>query len=424
MSSDSVSVEDEDTTLGLDVRIDERTGDLNEETSTDDTASGYLVGRESNASPVLSIVMPTLNEEEGIGECLDQIESAVAELGLPAEILVSDSSRDGTPEIARDRGAIVVEPDQPGYGHAYRYAFERARGEYVAMGDADTTYNFEEIPRLLSHLEETGVDIVMGNRLEGEIKPDAMPPLHQYIGNPLLTKFLNFFYDTGVSDAHSGFRVFRRDILEGLHLESDGMEFASEMVIKAGANGLTISEVPITYHEREGEATLDSFRDGWRHVRFMLMNAPGYLFSVPAITFGLVGIAMLFLSILDGQLSGIFFGAHTAILGSLLTIVGFQVGSLAVFSAVTADSILTPNDAVIRWIRENVRLEHGVTAGFTLFSVGTIYLIAVAILWLTSGDAGTLMIVPNMFAFTAVILGIQAVFSSFFLSMIAADTGH
>ena len=377
-----------------------------------------LVPPDAEYSPVLSVVMPTMNEEEGIDTCLDWIEEAIVDLQLPAEIIVSDASTDRTPEIARERGAIVVEPDRPGYGYAYRYAFRHARGEYVVMGDADTTYDFSEIPRLLEHLQAEDADIIMGSRLDGEIKPGAMPALHQYVGNPLLTKFLNTFYDAGVSDAHSGFRIIRRDALGVMGLESDGMEFASEMVMQAGANSLDIVEVPITYHEREGEATLESFRDGWRHVRFMLTNAPGYLFSVPAGGFISVGVTMLLLSLLGAQSFGVFFGLHTTIIGSLLVIVGFQVGSLVLFSAVATDPIQAPSNGVTRWIRDTVRLEHGVAMGLVLFAGGTAYLTAVLAWWLTSGGSLAPLVVPNLIAFTAVVIGIQAVFTAFFMSMI------
>jgi hypothetical protein len=383
-----------------------------------------LVGPDSETPPVLSIVMPTMNEEKGIETCLEWIKQAVLELGVRTEIIVSDSSDDRTPEIAREHGTTVVEPDRGGYGYAYRYAFRDVRGDYVVIGDADTTYDFSEIPRLLDHLEAENADIVMGSRLNGEIKSGAMPPLHQYVGNPLLTAFLNAFYDAGVSDAHSGFRVFRCEVIEKLDLKSDGMEFASEMVMQAGAEGLTISEVPITYHERAGEATLESFRDGWRHIRFMLVNAPGYLFSIPGGAFSVLGVATLLLSLVGTQLSGVFFGIHTAIVGSLLAIVGFQVGSLAVFSVVATDPIQAPNDAVTQLIRDRIRLEHGVAVGLVLFTAGVAYFAVTITQWLASSGGFVLAVVPNMIAFTAIVIGVQSVFSSFFLSMIAGGAGE
>ena len=377
-----------------------------------------IVGENSDVRPVVSVVMPTLNEEQGIPTCIDRIERAVLELGVPTEIIVSDSSTDRTPDIARTRGAIVVEPDRPGYGYAYRYAFEHVRGDYVVIGDADTTYDFTEVPRFLDTLVERDADIVMGSRLEGQIEDGAMPALHQYIGNPLLTRFLNTFYDAGVTDAHSGFRVFRRSVLEDLSLRSDGMEFASEMIMEASTRGLRIEEVPITYHQREGEATLESFRDGWRHVRFMLVNAPGYIFSVPAAVLCVVGASLMLGSFWGAEIFGITIGAHTAILGSLMTIVGFQVGCLAVFSSVAANPIRRTNDTLTAWIRERISLEQGTVIGVGLFALGTGYLGIVFVQWLTTGGSLLTQIVPNMIAFTAIVLGAQTVFAAFFMGLL------
>ncbi|NHN46559.1 glycosyltransferase family 2 protein [Halostella sp. JP-L12] len=374
-----------------------------------------FLSAESDVTPTLSIVMPTLNEEDGIRECIHQIEAAVQELGVTAEVIVSDSSTDRTPEIAHELGAIVITPDQPGYGYAYRYAFEHARGRYIAMGDADTTYDFAEIPRLLRKLVESEADIVMGSRLNGEIKPGAMPTLHQYIGNPLLTRFLNTFYGVGISDAHSGFRLFTQEALDMMDLKTDGMEFASEMVMEAGSKGLSIEEVPIVYHERKGEETLDSFQDGWRHVRFMLMNAPGYLFSIPALGLCLLGVATMIASVFDSQLVGITFGTHTVIAGSLLTIAGYQMGNLALFSTVT-DTIRKPRDPITTWITDNVRLEHGVTMGTALIAGGSAYVAYMLVRWLETGSLP--FVIANMLAFTAIIVGIQTIFSSFFFSML------
>ncbi|ELZ14074.1 glycosyl transferase family 2 [Haloterrigena salina JCM 13891] len=382
------------------------------------SADELLVGRDSDVNPELSVVMPTLNEEEGIETCIGWIKSAVEELQLPTEIIISDSSTDRTPEIAREMGAIVVEPDQPGYGYAYRYAFERARGEYIAMGDADTTYDFKDIPRLLSHLEETGADMVMGSRLEGEIRPGAMPTLHQYIGNPLLTKFLNLFYRAGVSDAHSGFRVFRRQALDEMNLETTGMEFASEMIMEAGAKDLVIEETPIIYHEREGEETLESFKDGWRHVRFMLVNAPGYLFSAPGLLMSLLGMAVMGIAYSGVSIGEASLGIHSMIAGSLLTIVGYQVASLGVFAAVTSDPIQKPEDPITEHVVGSLSLEHGATAGVLVFGVGGLYAAGLVYQWVSNGFASLEFTMGALVAFTAIVIGLQTVFSSFFLSSV------
>lgn len=378
----------------------------------------FLVHPESDVHPMVSVVMPTLNEEGGIAECVTRILNAFADLEVPGEIIVSDASTDRTPEIASAMGARVVSPDEPGYGYAYRYGFRHVRGDYVVIGDADTTYDFEELPRLLERMRETNADMVLGSRLKGEIKAGAMPVLHKYVGNPLLTRFLNAFYDVGVSDAHSGFRVITTEALASLELETDGMEFASEMIMEAGARGLRIEEVPIVYHEREGEAKLDSFRDGWRHVRFMLENAPGYLFTWPAIGLGVVGVALMLVSFVNTRLGGVFFGTHTVIAGSLLTILGYQIGSLSIFSSVATDPIRSPADPVTEFVEEHFQLEHGATIGVGVFGVGSTVGIYLLVQWVNTGLANPPFVVPLMVAFTAVILGVQTVFYSFFLSML------
>ena len=385
---------------------------------TQRSADELLVRDDADESPVLSVVMPTLNEEDGIRTCIDWIKTAIEELQVPTEILISDSSTDRTPEIAREMGAVVVEPDGKGYGYAYRYAFERTRGEYIVMGDADTTYDFTQIPRLLDHLEETGADIVMGSRLDGEIKDGAMPTLHQYIGNPLLTRFLNTFYRAGVSDAHSGFRIFTRDAYEQMDLETTGMEFASEMIMDAGARDLQIEEVPIIYHERKGEETLDSFRDGWRHVRFMLVNAPGYLFSVPGMLLTVFGAAVLLTAHTGIEIGAMTLGINSMIAGSLFSILGVQVGSLGVFATVASDPIQKPNDVATSWIMENATLERGASAGLAVFTAGAVYATWLVLDWALRGFGSVPFTTSSLLAFTAIVIGVQLVFSSFFLSSV------
>lgn len=381
-------------------------------------ADERLVSRSADERPTLSVVLPTLNEEGGIGECITRIKNALVEIDVTAEIIVSDSSTDRTPEIAAAMGAVVFEPDKPGYGYAYRYAFARAHGEYIAMGDADATYDFEELPKLFEPVARGEADMVLGTRLGGTMERGSMPALHRYIGNPLLTKFLNAFYKAGVSDAHSGFRVFSREAYESLDLQTDGMEFASEMIMVAGQRGLRMQDVPIVYHPRIGDAHLDSFRDGWRHVRFMLLNAPGYLFSVPAAAFVLVGALTLVLSFVGESVEGLFFGTHTAVAGSLLVIVGYQVGNLAVFSTVASDPVKRQRDPVTRWVTDRVSLERGATLGVALTALGGAYVVFLLWRWVASGYAHRPFVVADMLAFTAIVLGTQTVFYAFFLSMV------
>lgn len=229
-----------------------------------------LCGPMSAIDPTVSVVIPTLNEEEAIEEVLQAVFTALRELDIPSEIILADSSTDRTPDIARNHGAIVTEPERKGYGAAYLDGFDTARGDIIAMGDADTTYDFTELPKLIRTMQETDADMVIGSRLDGEILPGAMPPLHQYVGNPMLTRMLNTLFDAEFSDTHSGFRVFTGEALDAMDPQTTGMEFASEMLIGAAREDLSVEEVPITYHPRVGDAKLESFRDGWRHIRYMI----------------------------------------------------------------------------------------------------------------------------------------------------------
>jgi hypothetical protein len=383
-----------------------------------DLVDGVLVPPDAEVRPQLSVVLPTMNEEEGVAECLERAKGAMRELGVTGEIVISDSSEDRTPEIARELGARVVTPDKPGYGYAYRYAFERVRGDFVAIGDADTTYDFRELPKLMERMLETEADMVMGSRFAGEIKDGAMPPLHQYVGNPLLTRFLNVFYGMDVSDAHSGFRLLTRDALERLPLETEGMEFASEMIMTAGAGEYEIEEVPITYHEREGEATLSSFRDGWRHVKFMLVNAPGYLFGVPGVLVALLGAVVMALAATGTSVGGVTLGTHALLGGSLLTVGGIQVAALAAFAAVGADPIRAPSDPISRHLRSGFELKHGVIVGGAVFALGAGYAAVLIARWAGGGFGPVPLAAGNVVAFTAVVVGMVTLFDSFFLSAV------
>ena len=385
---------------------------LSKEGETDN----ILLGPESGVEPTVSVVMPTMNEGEGVETCIELVKDAVRQSGYSTEVVISDDSVDRTPEIAREAGAIVVEPDEPGYGYAYRYAFQHCRGDYIIIGDADTTYDFEQFPELLDPVVRDEADMVMGSRLEGEIRDGAMPPLHEYVGNPLLTKFLNVFYGAGVSDAHSGFRAFRADVLDELDLETAGMEFASEMIMAAGAQDLTIEEIPITYHEREGEATLESFQDGWRHVRFMLLNAPNYLFSVPGALMGLFGIGVMLAATYGVSIDGVTLGIHSAIAGSLFTLLAYQVASMGVFATLTSDPIQRPTDIVTTAVVEHMNLERMSTIGLLIFTAGAVYATWLVIRWASTGFQRLPMATGDVIAFTAIVVGAQTVFNAFFMS--------
>src|SRR4051794_8794481 len=246
--------------------------------------------------PLVSVVIPCLNEAETIAECVTRARDALQSNNLHGEVIVADNgSSDGSPDLAAQAGARVVHEPRRGYGSAYLAGFAAARGEYIVMGDADLTYDFGDIPRFLEKLE-AGAQLVMGDRMDN-IHPGAMPWLHRYVGNPILTGLLNVFFRTGVKDAHCGMRGLRRDVLPVLDLRTTGMEFASEMVIRAAKEKLDIRQLPIEYHPREGESKLSSFRDGWRHLRFLLVHSPTYLFVIPGLGLAIGG-ALIALTVL------------------------------------------------------------------------------------------------------------------------------
>lgn len=220
----------------------------------------------------VSVVMPCRNEETTIMKCIKKIRYVLKKRGIYGEIIVSDSSSDNSAEIARGLNVIVIKHNKKGYGNAYLEALKHAKGEFIVIGDADNTYDFLEMPVFLDALDE-GYDFVIGSRLRGEILPGSMKWLHQYVGNPMLNAIFNLFYKTSLSDTHCGFRAFRKDVLDKLDLKSKGMEFALEMVIKTAKNGFKMKEIPITYYPREGGISkLNSFRDGIRHLLFMIWN--------------------------------------------------------------------------------------------------------------------------------------------------------
>ena len=220
--------------------------------------------------PSLSIVMPSMNEEETIRICIEKAQSIIKKYGIEGEVIVADNSSDRTPEIAASMGAKVIGPIK-GYGNAYLKGLAEAKGDYIAIADADNTYDLLELDKFLDPLMSGEADFVMGTRIKGNIKKGAMPWLHQYIGNPLLTGMLNFLFKTEISDAHCGMRAFTKEALNKMHLKTHGMELASEMVIEAAKSELRIKEVPISYYSRRAPSKLRSFHDGWRHVRFMML---------------------------------------------------------------------------------------------------------------------------------------------------------
>lgn len=366
----------------------------------------------------VSVIIPTKNEEETIGICIRKIQKVFNEHHTNGEIIIADNSTDRTPEIAKNFGAIIVMPDKLGYGYAYQFAFKHASGDYIVIGDGDETYDFADIPRLLEPLKRKEADLVIGSRFKGEIKKGAMPWLHRYIGNPVLTGFLNLFFKAGVSDAHCGFRAFTKKAIEKMNFKSDGMEFASEMLIEAVRKKLRIKEVPITYYPRKGKSKLSSFSDGWRHLKFMLLHAPTYLYFIPGTVFLLLGVIVLLAGIFHLNI-GHTIGIHSMIAGSLLFISGYQIIFLGLFAKIygVSNDLLDP-DKITEFILRYVSLEKGATLGLIMLLVGLSYTLYLIWKWVGSGYLP--MRGEDMIGFTFLIIGLQTIFSSFFLSMIGS----
>jgi glycosyltransferase involved in cell wall biosynthesis len=273
---------------------------------------------------LVSVVIPCLNEEENITQVVTHALEVMAQEGIAGEVVVADNaSEDRSAELAVAAGARVVSEPRRGYGSAYLAGFAAARGRYIIMGDADLTYDFDEIPRFVELLDD-GAQLVMGDRMDN-IEPGAMHWLNRYIGNPLLSGTLNLFFKTGIRDAHCGMRGLRRDVLPALDLRTTGMEFASEMVIRASKEQLDIREFPIKYHPRGGETKLSRIRDGWRHLRFLLVHSPTHLFMVPGMVLSVIGTLVLLVSVLQINVFGREWQLHTALAGSLVLIVGVHV---------------------------------------------------------------------------------------------------
>ena len=367
----------------------------------------------------VSVVLPCLNEEAAVGAVVDQAWAGIAATGLSGEVIVVDNgSTDRSPDVAEEHGARVVHEARRGYGSAYLAGLAEAQGEYVVMGDADLTYDLSGLAPFVEALER-GADLVVGSRLRGTIQPGAMPWAHRRIGNPILTGILNLFFGVKVSDAHCGMRALRRSMLPTLGLQTIGMEFASEMIVKAARRKLRIAEVPIEYRPRAGESKLNTFRDGWRHLRFLLVHSPTHLFLVPGALFLLAGLLLL-LPLVAGPVTvfGRQWGIHTMIGGSTLTIVGVQIVQLGVFARSYAVLYLGDQEPVFERLWLRIRLEHGLLAGaFLLFGgLGVLF-------WIFAGWAGGGFRAlghehESLFGLTLVALGVQVIFGSFFLSIL------
>lgn len=379
----------------------------------------------SKASPELSVVMPCLNEAETLEVCITKAIRALDELNIAGEIIVADNgSTDGSQDIAAKLGARVVSAEARGYGSALMAGISAARGRFIIMGDADDSYDFSELAPFVEKLR-SGDELVMGNRFKGGIAPGAMPAMHRYLGNPVLTAIGRLFFHSPAGDFHCGMRGFHKAAVMKMDLRTTGMEFASEMVVKATLRKLRISEVPVTLSPdgRSRPPHLRRWRDGWRHLRFLLLYSPRWLFLYPGLLLvlgGLVAGAWL----LSGPIyiGRVGFDVQTLLYAAVGVVIGFQAMIFALFTKVFAISEgLLPEDPRINKLFRTITLERGIVTGALLVLAGLGGSIYAVSFW-DENSFGPLdpsktlrIIIPSI---TALIIGCQAILSSFFLSVL------
>jgi glycosyltransferase involved in cell wall biosynthesis len=372
---------------------------------------------EEQSTPLVSVVIPCLNEAENIEMCVTAALEALRAMDVPGEVVVADNnSEDDSALLAERAGARVIVERRRGYGSAYLAGFAASRGRYIVMADADLTYDFNEIPRFIAELEN-GAEMVIGDRMDN-IHPGAMPWLHRYVGNPILTGLLNLFFRTGISDAHCGMRALRRDVLPRLDLRTTGMEFASEMVIRASKEKLRIAEFPIEYHPRGGESKLSSFRDGWRHLRFLLVHSPNHLFIFPGTVLAGLGTVIILVTETELNLFGRAWGVHAIIGGALLMIVGTQVLALGLCAHAYGTYFMGERDPWFDRMRARFRLEHGLLLGGLFMVIGIGLGVVILVSWIVHGFGSLSYERLAVVAASVLIVGIQIFFSSFLLSIL------
>lgn len=374
---------------------------------------------------VVSVVIPCLNESATIGSCIKEATLAFERAGLHGEVVVADNgSTDGSREISAASGARVVPVQERGYGSALMGGIAAAQGQFVIMGDADGTYAFSDIPKFVDKLRQ-GYDLVLGDRFSGDIAESAMPFLHRYLGNPVLSAIGRLFFRTHIRDFHCGLRGFRKDFYARAGLACTGMEFASEMIVKATLLGMKVGEVPTSL--RPGppgrRPHLRTWRDGWRHLRFLLLYSPRWLFLIPGLTLMSVGLGIVGV-LLPGpiRMGRVIFDVHTMLYAACMILLGFQIVAFAVFSRIYGETAgLLPAHPVLRSLYDYVTLETGLAVGGSLFAAGVLSTLIAVFHWSNVGfgpldyERTLRMVIPSALLLT---LGIQIVFSSFFLSML------
>ncbi len=373
----------------------------------------------------LTILMPCLDEAETVATCVAKARGYLEDRGIAGEVLVADNgSTDGSPRLAAEAGARVVTARHKGYGSALRTGIRAARGRFVIMGDADDSYDFTALDAFMGELR-AGFDLVMGNRFAGGIEPGAMPASHRYLGNPVLSFLGRLFFRIGIGDFHCGLRGFRRDAILDLGLTTEGMELASEMVVKSALKGLRVTEVPTTLSPdgRSSPPHLRRWRDGWRHLRFLLLFSPRWLFLYPGIALMAAGLASMILLLPGPQRIGsVSLDVNTLVYSAVAIVGGFQFVALALFAKVFAiDAGLLPSDPRVERLGTAFSLEAGILAGSALLILG-LGVGGYAVGFWGSASFGPLdprvslrIVIPSA---TAVLLGLQIIAAAFFLSVL------
>jgi glycosyltransferase involved in cell wall biosynthesis len=375
-------------------------------------------GREpvSAERATISVVIPCLDEAETIAECVTLARAALEDAGLAGEVIVVDNgSTDGSGDLARAAGALVVDEPRRGYGSAYLAGLAVAAGDYVVMLDADLTYDFREIPRFVEELDR-GAQFVVGNRMSG-IQPGAMPLLSR-LGNPILSGFLNILHRTNIHDAHCGMRALRRDILPALNLRTVGMEFASEMVIRATREHLDVREIPIELHPRAGTSKLSPFRDGWRHLRLILVYNPTFLFLIPGLVMFAAGSIITLLVFIEVPIFGRELQVHSLIFGCLLILLGVQAVGLGLCARAFGAYFISEQDQLFHRLRARLRLEHGLALAFIVGLFGLAMTAVVVERWISNGLGALEEERLAIFAATVIAVAAQIFFTSFLVSII------
>lgn len=381
------------------------------------------MGLDSNQVEV-SVVMPCLNEQDALADCIRKIRKVFEKEGISAEVIVADNgSTDHSREIAAAEGARVILESKRGYGAAYLGGIKEARGKYIIIGDSDNTYDFNDIPKFLQLMRQ-GYDFVMGSRFKGMIEKGAMSWSHRYIGNPILSGMCRLFFRTSLSDIHCGMRAFTKEAYQKMRLRTLGMEFATEMVVSALQHNLKIAEIPINYSPREGESKLSPLYDAWRHVRFMLLYSPLWLYFIPGLSGLLFGI-MVLLVLVRGPF--LFLGhnwdLHVMIFASVICILSYQLLNLGIYAHTFAiKSGLLRYDRLTLFFQRHFNLEKGIILGSFIFLLGLAIVIFISAEWFAKNFGGLDRIRESILAMTFLVIGLQTIFSSFFISLLFLDT--